>query len=323
MTDSEQDDSNRKSGYSGDEINLKELFFILWARKWLIIGIPFTVSILAVIISLMMQNVYRAEALLAPNNNDGAGGLSALTAQYGGLASLAGISLGGGASDNTALGLEILKSRKFISDFIERHDILVPLMAADAWDRDTGQLQIDSDSYDESSGKWVRKVRPPKKSVPSRQEAYEVFIERALSVTQDNKTGFVTIAVEHYSPNIAKQWVDWLIHDINAAVMQQEVDEAEHAIDYLNKQISLTSISGLQNVFFKLIEEQTKTVMLAKVSDEYLLKTLDPAVVAERKVRPKRTVIVLASAFLSGVMAILLVFAMNSERRPRKTPNDA
>ena len=43
---------------------------------------------------------------------------------------MAGINLGGGSANKTALGLEILKSRKFISEFIERRDILAPLMAA-------------------------------------------------------------------------------------------------------------------------------------------------------------------------------------------------
>ena len=58
--------------------------------------------------------------------------------------------------------------------------------------------------------------------------------------------------------------------------MRQDVAEAEQAITYLNKQIENTSLAELRNVFFRLIEEQTKTIMLANVSQEYLLKTLDP-----------------------------------------------
>ena len=121
---------------------------MLWAGKWLIGGITFAATVIAVIVALMLPNIYRAEALLAPNDQERAGGLSALAAQYGGLASLAGINLGSGQADKTALGLEILKSRKFISEFIERHDILVPLMAAKGWDEATGELIIDADEYD-------------------------------------------------------------------------------------------------------------------------------------------------------------------------------
>lgn len=298
-------------------IDLRELLRILWAGKWVIGGITFAATVIAVIVALMLPNIYRAEALLAPNQEQAAGGLSALAAQYGGLASLAGINLGGGSSDKTDVGLEILKSRKFVSDFIQRHEILVPLMAAKGWDLETGELRIDSGIYDVSAKKWVRKVRPPRKTIPSLQEAYKEFNEEIFSVSQDKITGFVTLAVEHYSPTIAKQWVDWLVQDINATVMRQEVDEAEQAIEYLNKQIMATSLADLQNVFFRLIEEQTKTVMLANVSKEYLLKTLDPAVAPEKKAKPMRVLIVLLSAILSGFLALLVVLIMGLKEDSR------
>lgn len=288
-----------------NEIDLRELFRVLWAGKWLIGGITFAVAVIAVIFALMLPNIYRSEALLAPNDQEGAGGLSALAAQYGGLASLAGINLGGGIADNTALGLEVLKSRKFISEFIERHDILVPLMGAEGWDVNSGELKIDPKVYDLATDRWVRDVRPPRKANPSLQEAHKVFIE-ILSVTQDKTSGFVTIAVEHYSPTVAKQWVDWLVEDINSSIMQQDVAEAEQAIAYLNEQIESTSLADLQNVFFKLIEEQTKTVMLAKVSPEYMLKTLDPAVIPELKAKPKRSIIVVLAMLMGGLLGIVI-----------------
>lgn len=305
----EQDQSGQPTPYD-EEIDLRELFQTLWAGKWLIGGITFAATVIAVIVALLLPNVYRAEALLAPNQDEGAAGLSALAAQYGSLASLAGINLGSGSSDKTALGLEILKSRKFISEFIERHGILVPLMAADGWDVETGELKIDSDIYDVGAQKWVREVRPPRKKIPSLQEAYEEFSEEVFSVSQDKITGFVTLAVEHYSPTSAQQWVNWLVDDINSTIMKQDVEEAEQAIAYLNKQIEATSLAELHVVFFRMIEEQMKTVMLANVSDEYLLKTLDPAVAPEKKAKPRRAVIVLASAFLSGVLAMFLVLVM-------------
>ena len=82
-----------------DEIDLRQLFRVLWAGKWLIVGITFAAAVIAVVVALMLPNIYRAEALLAPNDQKGAGGLSALAAQYGGLASLAGINLGGGTAE--------------------------------------------------------------------------------------------------------------------------------------------------------------------------------------------------------------------------------
>ena len=301
MTDSRQ---HPKRPY-GDEIDLLALFQVVWNGKWLIGGITLAAAVIAIVVSLMMPNIYRASALLAPNDQEGSGTLSSLGAQYGGLASLAGINLQSGTVDKTALGLEVLKSRKFIADFVENHNILVPLMAAEDWDSETGELKIDRDLYDMASETWVRKANPPRKVIPSPQEAHEKFME-ILFLSHDKASGLVVIAVEHYSPVVAKQWVDWLVEDINSAILQQDVARAEQAIDYLNEQIEATSLAELQSVFFTLIEDQTKTVMLAKVSPEYLLRTLDPAVVPELKARPKRSIIVLLATFIGGLLAVLI-----------------
>ena len=70
---------------------------------------------------------------------------------------MAGINLGGGVAwTKTTLALEILKSRSFIEGFIDRHDILVPLMAAKGWNKETDTIIIDDSIYDaESKGGWV------------------------------------------------------------------------------------------------------------------------------------------------------------------------
>lgn len=88
------------------------------------------------------KELYKASAILAPASAEGSGGLSALAGQFGGLASMAGINLGGSGGDKTALALEILKSRSFIENYIAKHELLVPLMAAEKWDMATDTLII-------------------------------------------------------------------------------------------------------------------------------------------------------------------------------------
>ena len=295
---------------SDDETNLRELVRKVWADKWLVGGITFAATVIAVFYALMLPNIYRAEALLAPNDREGAGGLSALAAQYGGFASLAGINLDRGSADKAALGLKVLKSRKFISEYIKRHDILVPLMASTGWNATSGELMIDPDIFDTEAREWERDVRPPKTSTPSSQESYKAFSE-LLSVSQDQKTGFITVSIDHYSPNVAKRWVDWLVEDINRTIMQEDVVEAEQAIEYLNGQIAATSLADLQDVFFRLIEEQTKTMMLANVSPEYVYRTVDPALAPEIRAKPRRALIAVFGMLLGGVVSVVIVFVRN------------
>jgi uncharacterized protein involved in exopolysaccharide biosynthesis len=295
----------RDKSVNDDEIDLKELFSALWAGKITIILTTFVASVIAVAIALSMPNIYRAEALLSPVSSDG-GGMNGLANKFGGLASLAGVSLGGGGFDKTTMGIEVLKSRTFFADFVGKYPIMVDLMASNGWDSNNNEVLIDTEIYDVDSQVWIREAKAPRKSKPSVQEAHEEF-SKLLSVSQDKESSFTTIAIEHYSPYVAKQWVDWLVQDINNTIRNQEVQQAQRSIDYLLNQIEQTKLAELQMGFFELIQSQTETIMLANASPEYLFKTLDPAVVPELKVKPKRALICVLGALLGGMLGALIV----------------
>jgi uncharacterized protein involved in exopolysaccharide biosynthesis len=299
-------DAYLPSPYPDDEIDLKELFMVLWSGKWLISAITGAAAVISVLVALSLPNIYTASALLAPAESSG-GGLSGLMKQYGGLASLAGVSLPGGEEGSRAqLGMQLMKSRSFIGDFVERHDILPELMAVESWNPGSGDLVFDSEAYDAASKTWIRDVEPPKLQAPSTQEAHKAFLE-LLGVSQDKQTGYVTISIEHHSPAVAAQWVNWLVEDINAVVKAQDVDEATKSIEYLTQQIANTSLADLQTMFFELIQSQTETVMLAEVRPEYVFKTIDPAVVPEEKSKPSRALICVLGTLLGGMLSVVIV----------------
>nr|WP_297347965.1 Wzz/FepE/Etk N-terminal domain-containing protein [uncultured Glaciecola sp.] len=288
-----------------DEIDLKELCSALWAGKITIILTTVVASIIAVAIALSMPNIYRAEALLSPVGGDD-GGMNGLASKFGGFASLAGVSLGGGAFNKTPMGIEVLKSRTFFADFVDKYPVMVDLMASNGWDSNTNKVLIDTETYNVDSQAWVREAKAPRKSEPSVQEAHKAF-SSLLSVSQDKESSFITIAIEHYSPHVAKQWVDWLVQDINNTIRNQDVQQAQRSIDYLLNQIEQTKLAELQMGFFELIQSQTETIMLANASPEYLFKTLDPAVVPELKAGPKRALICVLGAMLGGMLGLLIV----------------
>ena len=292
---------------ANDEIDLRELFSVIWQGKWLIIAITVVFAIGAVIFAIKQPNIYKSEALLAPASEEQGGGLSALASQFGGLASLAGVNLGGkGGTDKTQLAIEVLKSRQFTSDFIQRHNILADLMAAEKWDRDADKLIYDPELYNEQTSTWVREVKAPFKSEPSMQEAYKVF-SKMIAVNKAKETGMVTISVEHLSPAVAQQWVAWLIQDINKVMKERDVAEANRSSEFLNKQIALTNVADIKTILYKLVEEQAKTIMFAEVRDEYVFKTIDPALAPEEKAKPKRALICVLGTMLGGMLGVMIV----------------
>jgi len=128
-----------------------------------------------------------------------------------------------------------------------------------------------------------------------------------LSVTEDTLSGFVTVSIEHFSPLIAYEWVTWLVDDLNREMMLEAAAEAQQSIDYLTDQLEKTQVVALEQVFYALIEEQMKTIMLANSRAEYLFKTIDPAIAPERKSRPNRALICVLGTLLGGMLGVLSV----------------
>jgi uncharacterized protein involved in exopolysaccharide biosynthesis len=63
----------------------------------------------------------------------------------------------------------------------------------------------------------------------------------------------------------------------------------------------------MQTIFYQLIEEQTKTIMLANVRQDYVLEVIDPAIVPEEEAQPRRALICVLTTLLGGFLAVIFV----------------
>jgi uncharacterized protein involved in exopolysaccharide biosynthesis len=299
-----------------DEIDLKQLFLTIWQGKWLIIALTTLLTVAGIGFALTQPNVYQAEAKLSPAvSESGGGGLAALAGQFGGLASLAGVNLGGGSADQSVIAMEIMQSRSFVKMFVEKHNLALPIVAATKWDEVNNTLVINEEMYDQANQTWLLDDKGESLK-PTDWQLYKAF-KGLISVSQAKDTGLVTVSIEFISPFIAKQWVDWLVEDINALMKATDLEETHSSIAFLQQQLTKTQISDMQTVFYQLIEEQTKTLMLAEVRKEYVFKTLDAAVVPEEKVKPKRALIVVLAGLLGGILSVAIVLVRGAFRKEK------
>ncbi|MDB2584838.1 Wzz/FepE/Etk N-terminal domain-containing protein [Alphaproteobacteria bacterium] len=283
-----------------DEIDLKELFTILWAGARDIIRITAATAVFSVIIALALPNIYHSTATLAPASSGEQGLLGNLSQQYGGLASLAGFDLPEGALSKKDLALEVLRSRQFIGEFVKTHNIKPQLMAVDFWDSDTGELVIDDGVYDVKLKKWLDGEQPLNVDV------YEKFLEQ-LILEDGGDGGIVKVGFKHRSPVEAQKWTNWLLIDLNNAIRNKDISEAQSAIEYLREQVRATPLAELKKVFYALIRSQTEIIMLAQVRAEYVFTTIDPAIIAEEKSEPRRALICILLTMLGGLISVVYV----------------
>ena len=291
-----------------DEIDLRELFGVLWAGKIKIVAITAVFAIASVIYALSVPNQYKATALLSPAQSSG-GGLSGALGQLGGLASLAGVSIGGSESSEAQVAQEIMKSWSFIEGFIDSNNLAVEISAAKGWDEETNRLIIDNDTYDVENKNWVLEDGPP-----SSWKLFKAFSSR-VSVSKDNKSGLVSVSIEHYSPQVAKQWLDLYVAAINDHMQKRKMAKVTRNIEYLEAQIKKTNIAQMQEVFYTIIEEQIKSKMLAEASPDYAFGAVSPSMVPEEKSQPKRSQICILGTLLGGMLSVLLVLIMHYAKK--------
>ncbi|WP_281630307.1 Wzz/FepE/Etk N-terminal domain-containing protein [Vibrio sp. St2] len=297
---------------TNDEIDLRELFLAVWRGKWVVIFITVLFAIGGVLFALSQPNTYQASATLVTASDEKNSNLAAMASQFGGLASLAGINVGG-RTDDKSLSLATLESRKFINAFIDKYALLPILMATESWDKENNKLVLNPEFYD--GIRWLNDPEDPEKSLePTAWQAYKKF-KGVLNVSEAKDTGIVTVSITHLSPYVAQQWTQWLVKELNLWMKEESLTETNRNIEYLEQQLDRTKVVDMQNVFYQLIEEQTKTLMLAEVKDEYAFKVIDPPVVPEEKVGPKRALICVLATLLGGILGVAIVLLRYAFRR--------
>lgn len=291
---------------SGDEINLKEFINVLLQGKWIIISLTTLISIMGVMYSLSLPNIYESKALLAPVNSSNS--LSGALGNVGGLAGLAGFKLpSGGDEGNSAKAIKKIGSLSFFKNNILTNIYLPNLMAVKSWNPKTNTVALDENIYDTKNNTWIRDYSYPRQQIPSAQESFVVFITEHLTLSEDKKSGFSTLSIKHQSPFLAKQWTELVVNEINSFYRQKDKLESEKAVNYLNQQISMTSLSEIKQVLAQLLQEETKKLTLIEANEFYVFDYIDPPAVMEKKSEPGRALICILSALLGGMLSVLLV----------------
>lgn len=278
--------------WGGDErIDLRELLNVLWHGKWIIIAVTLLFAVGSVGYALTQENWYRAEVLLAPADERS---LPPLGGQLGGLAALAGVSVGGGGGVEAKA---VLRSRGFARDFID--DLaLLPVFFFQDWDSER-EAWIGDDP----------------ESWPDIRDAVKYFHDNVLRVSEDRQTGLVTLAVEWTDSALAADWAQLLAQRLNARMREQALSEAEANVAYLQSELSGTSVVTLQQSVGRLLESEMQKLMLARGNEEFAFKIVDGPEVPKRHVRPKRALIAILGTILGGILAVLVVCTASAFRK--------
>ena len=295
-----------------DEIDFRELFHILWGRISYIGTITSIFFLISIMYAFMLPNIFQSQAMIMPMEENE--GMKGMLGQYSGMASLAGISLPSESNSKAEEAIARIKSFEFFSNYFLPQIKLENLMGVKKWNQASNTLIYDKSDFNSESRQWVRKVSPPKSIIPSSQEAYEKY-QKIMSISEDKKTSFITLSVEHESPFVAQQWVEIIMDKIDQVMRDQDRQTARKSIEYLNSLAPTVNYEEIKQALSLLQQEQMKRLMMVEVNDNYIFKVLDSPIVPEEKMKPKRLFIVILGSMLGVMLSVLGVLVFHYTRK--------
>jgi uncharacterized protein involved in exopolysaccharide biosynthesis len=279
------------------EITIEVIVSRVWRRKWLVVLLALACAAMAGVAALVFPKSYVATLVAAPaagNSGGGAlgGGLGAMASQFGGLASLAGITVPGDSRKYESLA--VLQSEALTERYISSHNLL-PILYADDWDA--------------SKGAW--KTNDAEKT-PTLWKANRNF-KRIRNVSTDAKTGLITLSIKWSDPKLAASWANDLVALTNEYLRNKAIAEAEVNLAYLYAEAAKTDVVPVRQGIYTMIQGEINKAMMAKGTSEFSLKVLDPAVAPEKPSSPQLAIWVLAGFFCGTLFACLLAFVLESK----------
>jgi uncharacterized protein involved in exopolysaccharide biosynthesis len=274
-----------------NELTAQKQIAALWRAKWLILGATAVCAAAAATAAILLPKEYEATVEVSPGSPDKGGSFGSSTSDLGGLAALAGISLGNDSVKSEAIA--VLQSESLTEGYIQKNNLL-PIIYSKDWDAKT------------NSWRTAKAARTRTLWMANRD------FERSIrKVTSNAKTGLVTLKITWRDPRLAAQWANGLVRMANDALREKATELAERNIAYLNGEAAKTNVVEMRQAIFTIMQKELTKAMIARGSEEYGFKVIDAATVAELPSFPRKTVWTLAGA-VGGLLLSVTVVSIRS-----------
>jgi len=274
---------NRKLDSQEDfEISLLELYSLIFKNKISIGLITVFFSLSSVFYSLSLDKYYSASLLMMPAENSAQPqGMTGLLSGF-----VSGQSVFGG-TNNIKEALAILQSRIFVESFISREELMPKLFPKD---------------FDENTTSWNSD------EIPTLKDGYQLITD-SLKINIDDTLIRITLVI--HDPELAADIVNSMTKAVNNHIRQESIEESQRSIFFLETEINKTNLATSIAMLYRLIEQQTQTIMMANTREDYAFKVIDPARVPISPAGPNRRVIVIISTLIGFIVSIFITLVIN------------
>jgi uncharacterized protein involved in exopolysaccharide biosynthesis len=259
-----------KSTEGDDEISLIDLFAVLWHRKVMIIGITVLAAVAVLIYAIVsikmppdkspLPNEYTSTANMLINDSSSSGGglASALSSSgLGSLASMAGVSVGGGAT-YSSLATYLVTTNTLLDAVADKFDML-----------------------------HYYKIESPDKKPPKSPKAdMRKLLKKKLTANFDTDSGVLSVSFVDTDPVFAQKVVNYCVDYLSDWFDKLGIDK--NKLQYKNLESNITStyndIQDLATQAFRLRQEYQNRATVNMLDYQIASQKLDTELQAKKQV---------------------------------------
>ncbi len=297
---------------SREEMDLFEIARRMLAGKWWITGCAGAGLLGSVLFLHSATPEYRTEMHVAPAASS-SGGKSQLGG-LGGLAAMAGVSLGGSSQSVTPfdLYLETLTSRA-LAEALAKDNVVMRTVFKAEWD-EGGQHWREPSSLARSAVKGIGSALGVKRSPWRAPEAAELqeFIRRNVVVKRpDAKDAPITkLTLDSENPKFASYLLDHMSRIADERVRRNNLKTASSYAAYLSQKLRTEMVAEYRRDLSQALAEQEKSIMMASSSTPYAAMIIEEPTTATKPVRPN-SILVLLLGLAGGAMLGCIIALIN------------
>jgi uncharacterized protein involved in exopolysaccharide biosynthesis len=282
-------------------------------RNWIAAAATMLLSgVGATVLAFMLPSYWRVEIIVMPvKPSAGLGNLD--LGSIGGLlggSGLAGVGaslLGGRSSGNQDEALAILASRELFDAYATRENLL-PKLFDTKWDAENSRWKVGGER------------------VPTLRAGYKLFSRSVRDITQDRRTGIVTMALTWKDREAAVKWARDLIALTNEQMRQHALAEAKDNMAYLQSALAKAQAAGSSNALSSALanayERALQSYMYASGQPDYAFRIIDPPTLpdARERVFPKRSLFLVLGLIFGALLALPVTWILDRGRAKAPTP---
>ncbi len=269
------------------EISILDIFLAINNYKKFLISSSLIGLTLGWISLYFVTPLYTSDIVIISNTENSSSNESS---SFGGLASLAGIQLPS-PERGSASALEILKSRTFKKSFIEKFNVK-PFLFPEEWQ--------------ETNSSWKDKEPSDLGAVGKLNEI--LLIKKAES-------GLITIFVTSPSPEYSQNIANDIINYINQFTREKKIEESEKSIAFLKQELSKSSVSGIRDSIFNLIEKNLSDKTFANVNEDFSFQIIDKAEFPSSTSYPNRIQFQIIGFVLGAIISFFIIIYLSFFKR--------